>query len=786
MKKWAICWHAAVLSFSFLASMEVRVSAQHDPQKNPGQSRTPKTERELSIERISREPDSNQSAESLRWSADGARVAWMQLAFPPPKSPFTTPQQEIWTPATSGAGRLLLLLSATQVTNALRGTDAPLKPKLEGDDEAEANPFLLQDFAWSPDHASLLLIGSTSLVWFDLATAKYRAIVSGDATLSDVSQSPDGRTIAFIQNHGLWLVDAKGGKPRLLAGPAHPGILEGEPDWLYRNELHLARGYTWSPDSSRIAYFETDDRAVAKYAFHSSEGEDREIVFPKPGGKLPVLRVLIKPVMAKPATARPATTSPAVEMNLGPTLDAYLPRIAWLPDSRRLAIERLNRRQQSLDLFLANAETGKTRLLLNESDRYWINLSNDLYFLKDGKRFLWSSERTGFRHLYLYDLEGKELAQLTHGDWEVTRLDAVDEATQRVYFTATEKTPLERHLYAIHLDGSSMVRITQQAGTHVVRFAPGGKIYADCFSNTTTPTQVSVAETSRDTMDPQEAQSAVPTSDAKSDAPLSSAKSSEPPLQPIEFIQFNFHLGAEAHAFLIKPPAFDPTRKYPVIVYLAGGPGEQLVRDAWGGPEGLWMQLMTREGYLVFALDNHGTAGRGHYFEEPIHLRLGAQELVDQRDGLNYLRTLPYVDSTRFGVCGWGYGGFLVIHAMLDRPVAFKAGFAGAPIVDWHFYDPFFAERYLDDPVVHADGWDASVALENRAPNFFNGTLMVAQGTDDEFVHMENVLTLQDHLLDAGKSAGLLLFPDRGHRIDDLPARQLLFSRMTEFFLKNL
>ena len=784
MKKRAIRWHAAVLSFSILAGRGVQVSAQHDPQKNPGQSTAPKTERELWIERIAKEPDSNQSVETLRWSADGARVAWMQLVFPPPKAAITTPQWEIWAPAPSGPGKLLLA-SVTQVTNALRGTDVPIKPKLEGDDEAETNPFLLQDFAWSHDHASLLLIGSTSLVWFDLATAKYRAIVSGGATLSDVSQSPDGRTISFIQNHGLWLVDAQGGKPRLLAGQAHEGILEGEPDWLYRNELHLARGYSWSPDSSRIAYFETDDRAVARYAFRSSEGEAREIAVPKPAGKLPILRVLVKSIAAKPTT-----TSSAVEMNLGPTRDAYLPRIAWLPDGRRLAIERLNRRQQSLDLFLANAETGKTRLLLNESDRYWINLSDDLYFLKDGKHFLWSSERTGFRHLYLYDIEGKEPTQLTHGEWEVTRLNAVDEATQKVYFTATEKTPLERHLYAIHLDGSSMERITQQAGTHVVRFAPGAKSYADCFSNTTTPPQVSVAETSpetnRDTSRPQETTASNTAIEAKPDTPPASAKSYEPPLQPIEFLQFNFHLGAEAHAFLIKPPAFDPTRKYPVIVYLAGGPGEQLVRDMWAGPEGLWMQLMAREGYLVFALDNHGTAGRGHYFEEPIHLRLGAQELVDQRDGLNYLRALPYVDSSRFGVCGWGYGGFLAIHALLDRPVAFKAGFAGAPIVDWHFYDAFFPERYLDDPVVHADGWDASMALENRAPNFFKGTLMVAQGTDDEFVHMENVLTLQDHLLDAGKSASLLLFPDRGHRTDDLPARQLLFTRMTEFFLNNL
>jgi dipeptidyl-peptidase-4 len=198
------------------------------------------------------------------------------------------------------------------------------------------------------------------------------------------------------------------------------------------------------------------------------------------------------------------------------------------------------------------------------------------------------------------------------------------------------------------------------------------------------------------------------------------------------------------------------------------------------------MQLMAQKGYIIFGLDNQATAGRGHYFEEPIHLRLGGQEMADQRDGLLYLNTLPYVDMTRLGVCGWGYGGFLAVHAMLDRPVAFKVGFAGAPVIDWHFYDAIFAERYLDDPVAHADGWDASTALENLSPTFFKGSLMVAQGTSDEFVHMENALTLQDHLLDAGRSADFLLFPDRGHQIEDPPSRLVLYSRMTDFFVKNL
>jgi len=313
--------------------------------------------------------------------------------------------------------------------------------------------------------------------------------------------------------------------------------------------------------------------------------------------------------------------------------------------------------------------------------------------------------------------------------------------------------------------------MTQQAGTHDVSLAPGSASLVDTYSNHAAPPVSTLMSIER-------ASSAAP---AKPFDPAT-----VPPLQPVEFLTLKMHLGAEVHAFMIKPPAFDVAKKYPVIVYMAGGPGEQLVRDTWGGATGLWMQLMAQKGFIVFAMDNQATAGRGHAFEEPIHLRLGGQEMADQRDGLLYLATLPYVDQGRLGVCGWGYGGFLAVHAVLDRPVAYKAGFAGAPIIDWHYYDAFFAERYLDDPIAHADGWDASTPLENDTPKFFKGSLVVAQGTADEIVPMENLLTLQDHLLDAGKSADVLLFPDRGHSLEDPGSRLVLFARMTEFFVKNL
>jgi dipeptidyl-peptidase-4 len=228
----------------------------------------------------------------------------------------------------------------------------------------------------------------------------------------------------------------------------------------------------------------------------------------------------------------------------------------------------------------------------------------------------------------------------------------------------------------------------------------------------------------------------------------------------------------------------DPTRQYPVIFYVAGGPGEQIVRDAWGGDVSLWCSLMAQKGYIVFALDNRGTTGRGHLFEEPVHLRFSGPEMADVRDGVRYLRSLPWIDKTRIGICGWGYGGFLALHGMLDRPLLFKAGFAGSPITDWHLYDAVFSERYLDDPVRNQDGWLASSPNENAGN--LNAPLLLAQATLDEKVHVENSLMLLDEFLDKGKYADILLFADRRSLFDDRATRRILFERLTDFFVKNL
>jgi dipeptidyl-peptidase-4 len=710
----------------------------------------------LTIARIAEEREWDKALPAhLAWSPDGKSLSFTRTAARPGKASHSFPVTEIWS-IDAKTGQQKLLVSDVEIAAAFGGDRTHSAP---GDEEA-AGTKQLQDYIWAPDGHALLLVSGATLAWFDLGAHSSRPLVTDRPDLSNPQISPDGRFVSFLQGHTLWLADAATGAAHALSPVGNSDLREGEPDWVYLHELGLHSANWWSPDSSSIAWMETDDSAVDKYSLRSSDGDERSIAYPKPGGAIPSIRLFVQAVSGR----KP------LQIDLGSDANIYIPRVQWLPDCKHLAIERLSRDQKTLDLLLADAATGKARAILTEKDAYWINLSNDLHFLRDSRRFLWSSERSGFRHLYLYDLSGRQLVQLTQGNWEVTSLVGADETADVVYFAATEASALERQLYRVKLDGTGFTRITREKGTHNMMLSPSGNVMADTWSNHTVPPRMELLRTGGSTI-------ASLSNEATAGLTASQAI-------PIEFLTMKTHLGMELNAWMMKPPDFDAARQYPVILYVAGGPGEQIVRDAWGGDVTLWFALMAQRGYVVFALDNRGSAGRGHLFEEPVHLRLSASEMSDLRDGVLYLRSLPWVDKTRIGICGWGYGGFLALHGMLDRPLLFKAGFAGSPITDWHLYDAVFTERYMEDPKRNQDGWLSSSPLEN-AKNL-SAPLLLAQATLDEKTHQENSLMLLDELLDNGKYADILLFPDRRDLFEDRGARLILFQRLTDFFVKNL
>lgn len=695
----------------------------------------------------------------LQWSADGRTIAYFK-----PGADGRGLNMELDAVDADGGNHRVLLTSS-----AIDGLFPAMPTGHQG--HLLPPPKDTIGFQWGPDGRGLLVFSNLQMLWLDAKTLQTRMLVAGKEPISDIQLSPDGRLAGFVRNHNLWVVEIGEGTTRALTGDGTDTVRKAELDWMYPAELGTKHGYAWSPDSSHIAYLEFNLAGVATYTPPFQAAEDRPeptIDYPTPGSRIPGVRVFAVKVSSK---------SPPIAIDTGTDAEVYLPRLQWLPDGKQLALQRLDRTQSRLDLLLADASTGSSRVVLTDKDPYWINLSDILYFLKGAPQFLWSSERSGYRHLYLYGLDGKLIHQLTDGPWEVTALDAVDERKQQVFFTSTKESPLERHLYVTGFDGQGEKRLTGNGGTHLVAFAPDVSAYVDTLSTATTPWTRTIYK-----LDDQKDGVSANKVFAFNEASYGGVQ--PPALSPVDFLTVTTHDGKKLNAMLIKPPGFVSGKKYPVVVYVNGGPGDQAVHDAWDGDISMWQQLLAQRGFIVFAVDNRGTAGRGHIFEEPVHDKLSGQEMPDQQDGIDFLRSLPYVDAARIGIWGRGFGGTLTLNAMLHPHLGVRAGFAVAPIVDWFHYDAAFAERYLSDPVKNQDGYLSSSPLDDA--RLLKYPLLVAHGTADLQVHLEQTMKLQHALIEARKHAEISLYPGQGHTIDGPDACVVSYQRATDFFAKSL
>ena len=707
---------------------------------------------ELTIDRIYGQPSlSGRLTRGVAWTPDGKKISFFEA-----KGQGKEAKTELWE-MDAATGERTLLVNAEKLESIL---PAPAGNTSQATGAGRHAP---AQYQWAPGGDALLFEGANSLAWFDLINQSGRVLVSGKDDLTDVKVSPDGKYVSFVRGHNVWLVNTADGKERPFMTGGTEELRKGELDWVYPEELELFTAYWWAPDSRSIAYLEMDESKVTQFPlvnFESYTGETEQQRYPVAGGANPVVRVLVGSVNGgKPRV-----------MDIGTETDIYVARVNWLPDSRRVAIQRLNRAQNRLDILVSDAGSGKSSVLLTETDPAWVNVSDDLNFLKDGKRFLWTSERTGYRHIYLYGMDGKEIAQLTKGDWEVSGILSVDEAQGAVYLTAKEKSPLEDQLYRVGIDGSGFARITKEDGTHMAKFSPGAQYFVDTYSNTARPPRQEVLRID-----------GVKTTTLNENAV---AELAQYHLSPVEFLTIPARDGTSLNCLLIKPPQFDPAKKYPVIVYTYGGPHAQVVENAWMGATMLWHQMMAQKGYVIFALDNRGSAGRGHVFETPIHYRFGVDALSDQRDGAAWLRKQPWVDGNRIGIWGWSFGGYMATSAMLEAPDDFKVGFAGGPVTDWHYYDSIYTERYMGMPKEHEKEYEECSPVKYAAG--LKGKLLIAHGTGDDNVHYSNTLALINDLISQGKFVEVIAVPGRGHGVSDPPARKIVWARATQFFLDNL
>ena len=659
-------------------------------------------------------------------------------------------------------------------------------------DEANAmsNSMALQ---FNADESGILFNVASDLWFYDVSSASARRLTNNRDEEKEADFSPDGRWVSFVRGNNLFAVDVEKGNEKQLTRDGRSGvkpIYNGYLDWVYEEELYgrgLKRGYWWSPDSKSIAFLRTDEGPVPKFVLANDIPMNQVIEntdYPRAGEPNPLVRLGIADVN-KTSYVPNAGRIPAIGKNLPPTLlcfgdavksvdlSAYKPedlliaRVAWSPDSRAVVFQALNREQTYLDLNAADMN-GKVTKLLTETTPTYVNVYGNPEFLKDGTA-VWQSARNGWKHLYLYGNDGQMIRQLTSGRWEVRTLYGVDEKNGWVYFSATKDSPIAENVYRVRLTGGAPERLTQDNGWHTASFDPTFTNFVDTWSDAATPPQARLYRADG-TLERIINENKV--------AELAQYKINKP-----EFLNVMTRDGFTMEAMMIKPPDFDPSKKYPVLSYTYAGAHVQSVLNRWGGNRYLWHQMLAQKGYIIWICDNRSASGKGEESVWPVYKNFGQLELRDIEDGVNYLKSLPYVDGSRIGLWGWSNGGFMTSYA-LTHSRSFKIGIAGGTVSDWRLYDSIFTERYMMTPDNNRKGYDDSSVL--KAAKNLSGRLLLIHGVMDNNVHMQNTIQLAYELQKADKQFELMVYPTQRHGIQDPAQIKHWYSMMTDFVLRNL
>lgn len=615
------------------------------------------------------------------------------------------------------------------------------------------------NYQWFPNGKELLAEVNGDL-FIVSASGKIDQVTRTPTDEEDPKLSPDGSEILYRTNSNLYVLDLSTRKTRQLTNNGTVTLLNGRLDWVYPEELDLGTATWWSPDSKQIAYFQFDVSGEFVYPQVHLLGE-RAISEPEryPQAGTPNASVKLGVI--------PAAGGETRWMDVGETSNTLLARVAWLPDSTAIAVERFSRLQNQLDLLFCNPASGSAKTVIHEQSKTWINVADNILFLKTRPEFLWTSERTGFRHIYRYSNSGELLGQLTTGGWEVKTLAALDESKGLLYYTSSEATPLETHLYSVPLTGGDRTLLTLPGYSHEIHASKNGACYIDDFSSLTHP-----HETILRSIDNREIA-------VLQKADIEDAAQYE--ILPTEMLHLQTSDGTTLYGRLIKPAGFKPGTRYPTLVSVYGGPGVQVVRNEWDGIS--LEQALAQRGYLVWQLDNRGSIGRGHAFEEPVFRNLGAQEVADQRFGVEYLIKAGLADPARIGIFGWSYGGYMTIHSLLFAPDLFKVGVAGAPVTDWHNYDTIYTERYMGLPDENSKQYDATSNVKNAEK--LSGKLLIIHNIEDDNVLFQNTMQLLNALEHAEKRYWLQIYPGRSHGVGG-PLRRPLYETLADFFDENL
>ncbi len=651
------------------------------------------------------------------------------------------------------------------------GTESKIVSGSELKLEETDKPFMISNYEWLPDNKNILFTGvlparkiksGGAFYLYNKETKEFSVLADSEEEQININFSPDGKKAAFVRGNNIFLIDLKTKVETQLTFDGSEVILNGHFDWVYEEEFHIINGIEWSPDSKRIAFWRLDQSNVPEIKIAKWDSlylNELTMRYPKAGANNSLVKIGVADVQTKKVKW----------MDIGEETDIYIPRIKFTNNPEVLSIQRLNRLQNKLDLLFADVKTGKSMIVLTDTDPCWIDISDDLYFFQNEDKFIWTSEKDGYKHIYLYNNSGKLVKQLTSGKWEVDAVTGIDEENKTVYFTSNAAGIQYLNFQSVSLSGE-VKKISKENGYHAIMLSADNKYFIERYSTANSLTSTRVYTTNGE----------IVRELIQSDMTVFDGYE----LSPVEYFSFNTSDEVELNGSIIKPAEFDESKKYPVLIYNYSGPGSQSVLDRWSGPNGLWHQMLAQHGYIIIAVDTRGTGGRGKDFKNLMYKNLGHWEVNDHVEAVNYLSTLPYVDPERIGIWGWSYGGYVSALALMKAADVFKAAISVAPVIHWKFYDSIYTERFMSLPHLNPEGYENSAVLNYT--DKLKGKLLLVHGTSDDNVHFQNSVKLVEKLIAENKQFETMYYPEKDHGIYGGMTRVHLFNMMTNFLLNNL